>query len=252
MQNNIVVYTTIFGPYDELLELNLPKKNVDFICFTDQKNLKSRFWNIVYVNRNENANILNRRYKWLPHLFLPSYTTSIYIDANLELLVSAEQLIAKYLHVTNIAIPESPSRSCVYEEAEACIKNLKTTPKHLIPQIKFYTREEMPVKFGLWANRLIIRNHNKAEIKALMDLHWQEFQRWETKRDQLSFPFIVWKNNKRITTICLKKDKIFRVHKHKTKNNKNLIWKILRKARNEFLIVFYFCQFKILLGMLRR
>ena len=248
MQNKIVVYTTIFGPYDNLLELKLPKDEVDFICYTDQKDLTSTFWDIVYINRTEPAICVSRRYKWLPHLILRSYTTSIYIDANIELLVSAEELITNYLQKANIAIPESPSRSCLYDEAEACIANLKTTPKKLIPQIKFYISEEMPAKFGLWGTRLLIRNHNETEIKNLMELHWQEFQKWGTTRDQLSFPFIVWKYNEQIKTICIKKNQLFRVHKHKTEN-KNLIWKILRKSKNEFLIMYYLFQYKIVLRM---
>ena len=34
---NIVVYTAIFGDYDDLYEPLVRPKNVDFVCFTDNK-----------------------------------------------------------------------------------------------------------------------------------------------------------------------------------------------------------------------
>ncbi|MGR4118261.1 hypothetical protein K8Q22_07980 [Klebsiella pneumoniae] len=37
IKNNIVVYTALFGDYDELIEIPEGMHKCDFICFTDQK-----------------------------------------------------------------------------------------------------------------------------------------------------------------------------------------------------------------------
>ncbi|HBH9578999.1 TPA: hypothetical protein KYD21_004901, partial [Escherichia coli] len=37
IKNNIVVYTALFGDYDELIEIPEGMHKCDFICFTDQQ-----------------------------------------------------------------------------------------------------------------------------------------------------------------------------------------------------------------------
>ena len=81
--DKIVVYTAIFGGYNELIEQ--PQfENVDYICFTD-RNLSSSSWKVVVVSEppvgNDNTRN-NRYYKILPHLHLHYYLYIIYIDCN--------------------------------------------------------------------------------------------------------------------------------------------------------------------------
>ena len=44
----IVVYTAIFGDYDDLYEPMVKPDNVDYVCFTDSKTLKSDVWDVRY------------------------------------------------------------------------------------------------------------------------------------------------------------------------------------------------------------
>jgi len=41
MKNKLVVYTALFGDYDNLIEPKEKFEGCDFICFTDQKHLTS-------------------------------------------------------------------------------------------------------------------------------------------------------------------------------------------------------------------
>lgn len=47
--DKLVVYTTIFGDYDDLIEPGKKYKNCDFVCFTDNENLKLDIWKIKVV-----------------------------------------------------------------------------------------------------------------------------------------------------------------------------------------------------------
>ena len=63
----IVVYTSIFGGYDNLIDDQLQMEGVDYICFTD-RDIKSDTWDVrkstaVYSDPTRNA----RKYKVLPH-----------------------------------------------------------------------------------------------------------------------------------------------------------------------------------------
>ena len=58
MKNKYIVYTALFGKYDKLLEIHNMNKHIDYVCFTNNKDLTSRTWNIIYVDDNTN-DVLN-------------------------------------------------------------------------------------------------------------------------------------------------------------------------------------------------
>ncbi|HCJ1226365.1 TPA: DUF616 domain-containing protein, partial [Klebsiella pneumoniae] len=98
IKNNIVVYTALFGDYDELIEIPEGMHKCDFICFTDQKIENKKGWEIIKIENSSGSNVLqNRKYKILPHVFLSEYEYSVYIDSNIRLLKSPESLVIKYL-----------------------------------------------------------------------------------------------------------------------------------------------------------
>ena len=101
---NVVVYTAIFGDYDFLYEPTVTPDNVDFICFTDNKNMESDIWKIRNVlplyNNSElkNPHVRNaRKYKSLPHRFLSEYEYSVWVDGNATTRGDVNTLIDNYL-----------------------------------------------------------------------------------------------------------------------------------------------------------
>ena len=95
--NNKVVYTTIFGEYDTLVNPHFIEKGWDFICFTDNENLSSDVWEIrkctpYYTDLTRSA----KRYKILPHRFLKEYGYSIFVDGNMTVRGYVDQLLNGY------------------------------------------------------------------------------------------------------------------------------------------------------------
>ena len=61
-----VVYTAIFNDYDWLKEPVIVPENIDFICYTDSKTLKSKHWRIVRVDlKDKTPSLMNREIKLL-------------------------------------------------------------------------------------------------------------------------------------------------------------------------------------------
>ena len=54
-KNKVVVYTTIFNNYDSLNDPPIFYKEVDYICFTDSKKIKSDNWKIIYLKIKKNS-----------------------------------------------------------------------------------------------------------------------------------------------------------------------------------------------------
>ena len=137
--------------------------------------------------------MMNRKYKILPHIFLPQYNKSLYIDSNILIGRNPLDLANKYLHDQDFLLPKHWSRDCIYDEARACIKLGKSGFDETCQQMKKYKKESFPANFGLGVNAIIFRNHNATNIKFLMDFWWKELNE-SVKRDQLCLAYVLWKS----------------------------------------------------------
>lgn len=190
MKKEIIVYTAIFGNCDVLSEIK-KYPSADYVCFTDNKKLKSKTWDVRYVKSNKNPYMQAKKYKILPHLFFKNYRYSIWQDGTHTLMVPPKILI-NYLGKNKIAFFKHPRRIKVYQEAREILKLKKDIPEKVVPQIKRYKKEGFYLN-KLIAGTVIIREHNDEEIINLMIFWWNEIIN-NSVRDQLSFNYSAWKN----------------------------------------------------------
>lgn len=205
----IAVYTSIFGGYDNLIEDQFQMEGVDYICFTDV-DIQSKTWKIIksnpiYNDPNRNA----KKYKILPHRYLKNYDWSIWIDGNIKVVSDIRGLCDGDPYKVYDHMQVFDKRDCIYDEAQAIlnfgkinsektpernIKNWKDNPKLIVDQINGYISEGYPKQNGLATNPIIIRNHHDFNVIKNMEDWWNEIK-YNSKRDQLSFNYIAWKNN---------------------------------------------------------
>ncbi|ACF14521.1 glycosyltransferase [Chloroherpeton thalassium ATCC 35110] len=192
--DTLVVYTALFGDYDDLVEPQKKFQKCDFICFTDQKNLKSSIWKFIFVENSElSPSMMNRKYKILPHLFLKEYKYSLYIDANIGIIENPYDLLKKYMDEYDFVAPKHFERVCLYEEAKECVILGRVSYSETLNQMKEYRIKKFPKNFGLSENNILLRKHNYRNVINLMTDWWAELNKW-TKRDQLSLGYVLWKN----------------------------------------------------------
>jgi hypothetical protein len=199
VKNKLVVYTALFGDYDDLIEPKEKFEGCEFICFTDQKHLTSDIWEIRYIEECDlTPNMMNRKYKILPNLFLNEYEWSLYVDANISIIGNPFDLATKYLTKYDITVPKHFARNCVYDEARECVILGKTKYDETKKQMDKYKNEGFPKNFGLGENGIIFRKHNSDNIIKLMNDWWEELNT-QTKRDQLSLAYVLWKNGQKFS-----------------------------------------------------
>ncbi len=236
-RNKLAVYTALFGDYDNLIDPVEKFEGCDFICFTDQKGLKSDVWEIRYVERCDlSPSIMNRKYKILVHNYLNEYNSSLYVDSNIKILKNPLFLSRKYLNKYDIVIPKHFKRECIYEEAKELAKLNKVDKLLLKKQINFYKKEGFPKKYGLGENNVIFRNHTEKVI-FLMEKWWEMLTNY-TQRDQLSLMYLIWKYD--FDRLFLMREsarggEYFKLKLHKQNFRKGLIGELLN-FKNEYLI----------------
>lgn len=206
--NQIAVYTAIFGEYDKLHEPVVVPEGVDFVCFTDVP-LQSTVWQVRTVAAAHQDPTRNARmYKVLPHRYLGSYEASIWVDGNIKIRGDVGQFAEKYLNKHDMVVydhahakhrdrEKSPNpRHSVFEELEALLElarrgRVKDDPELMRQQIDRYKVEGYKEGKVALTNTLL-RRHNQPLVKEAMELWWTEIKNG-SKRDQLSFPYILWK-----------------------------------------------------------
>lgn len=193
--NDIIVYTCIFGDYDDLKDPPYISKNCDYVCFTDNPKFKSNVWKQIYVNLDDlPQNLRNRYIKLLPHRYFKEYDYSVYIDGNIDIIGDINILIEKYLTDNILACPFHSQRNCIYEEAKACIELKKDDETTINNQMDKYHKLGYPKNNGLTATYVLLRKHNEKQVVSLMEDWWKELIS-ESMRDQLSFCYIAWKHD---------------------------------------------------------
>lgn len=193
------VYYSIMGNYDTLKKPSFITKGWDYICFTNNKSLKSNFFKIVYVDNDENLNNakLSRKIKINFHKYVGDYDLSLYVDGHIHIRGDLNAFVNRFLgedDSIDMSLSKHPTRKCVYGEAYACKKFGKGDPKMIDYQMSKYKKDGLPRDLGMVACGTMIRKHNRKNLERHCELWWQEVKKY-SGRDQISFKYILWKYN---------------------------------------------------------
>ena len=228
-KKEVVVYTALFGNYDELEGPTVVDERCDYVCFTDQK-IKSDIWEIIKITPHRENNLMNREFKILPHKYFSNYKYSLYIDANLIIKIKPSYLIERHLVNNFMAVPKHVVRNCAYLEAFRSITSNRINAKKVFLQMTKYANDGFPIFYGLTENSILLRKHNNKELISLMNFWWDEIRK-NAHRDQLCFQYSLWKKKQKISIMdenCRPPYKSFGFKTHKVKKKNFFIFKALR------------------------
>ncbi len=176
IQNTLrkIVYTIITGGYESH---KAPQQ------LTDD-------WDYVQVVSPGKSQRYAREFKLLPP-FWNEYDLSIWHDGNIQINCDLDQFVKENFN-TGLAVMKHPGWDCVYQEGKIVKSSNKDKSEVVDAQLKKYMEEGYPLCNGLVATGVMIRKHTK-DVKKFCELWWKELQNGSL-RDQLSFNYVMWKN----------------------------------------------------------
>lgn len=177
------IYTVITSNYDSLKRPNFIQAGYDYICFTDNKELKSDFWQIRYIDKSGVK--AQREIKILAHKFLPEYNLTVYIDGNMTLNKDVSDLVNRG---TDWIIKKHPNRTNIYQERIRIIQLKKDRATIVTNQIEDYKRNGFNDNL-LFESGFMIRR-NTPGVAKVSERWWKEVEKW-SHRDQLSLPYVL-------------------------------------------------------------
>ena len=202
----ICVYTCITGSYDNLKEVKVNEENIDYICFTNNKQLTSSTWKIIYIEDDKLSNhYLSRKLKMIGDSYIDeNYTLSIWIDASVIFKKSVKEFLNEYFDYKNdvFLACKHHLRNSIAEEAKACIRYKKGNKERIDKLLSFYKQENFKDDLGLLEMTLIVKRHNNPLVRKTMKL-WFDMILNYSERDQLSFMYCIYKTGLKVKAIPL-------------------------------------------------
>lgn len=202
----VVVYSAVFGGYDSIKEPLYVNDNIDYVMFTDQEIPKDSAWRKYEFTERDGELFHYDSYhkskyvKIHPELFFPDYDYSVWLDGNILIVADLLPLVMRISESSFMATFNNPCHDDIYTEARFCVFHDAVSLEEISKQVNDYKHEGFPEHFGMREFSLIIRRHNEKQCIDLMNQWWKQLQIY-TMRDQISFPFVLWKNGLTIETI---------------------------------------------------
>ncbi|KAL8166053.1 hypothetical protein V2J09_007552 [Rumex salicifolius] len=232
----VVVSTCAFGGGDDLYQpIGMSETSLEKVCyvaFWDEITLSMQEaqeqrvdehgfigkWRIVIVKDLPftDQRLNGKIPKMLTHRLFPWARFSIWVDSKSQFRRDPLGVIEALLWQSNsvLAISEHGARGSVYDEAKAVVKKNKATPEEVEVQITQYHKDGLPEekrfngKKALNEASIIVREHTPL-TNLFMCLWFNEVVRF-TSRDQLSFPYVLWRlkvlKDINMFPVCTRKD----------------------------------------------
>lgn len=188
-----VVVTACYGGVDTTLyppaAQDLP---VNWICFTDQADLKAPApWKVIHQPaRFDHPNLAAKVHKTTPDV---GCTDVVWIDASHQ--VTSRSFVREALAARHdgVAVFAHPRRRCIYDEADASLgvegQDGKYAGQPLLDQVAAYRAEGHPEQAGLYACGVVAWDLSDPRAAELGRRWLAECERWSWQ-DQLSFPVV--------------------------------------------------------------
>lgn len=203
-----LILTSITGDKDTLQDPLQTFNNCTYVAFVDKINHNLNVWNQV---QNHDFSLIDTlRYRrnakaekilCIPQIMGIDFDYIIWHDGTHQLSVNPDEIISEYGDA-DMYVFRHAQRRCLYQEMAAVLEGKLDEP-HLVEQQKeFYMNVGMPPFFGLYEMGCYIRKVNQSTID--FGLAWFEQVCKFSSRDQLSFPFVLWRFQDRLKIAILK------------------------------------------------
>jgi hypothetical protein len=189
-EGDACVYTALLGDYEGLNEQPVAAQSAHrFICLTDNPSLRSDSWEMRVVQPVLAADAVRsqRALKLCPHIHLPGFARSLYIDNSVILAQPPEALFALAEAAPDgLLMPSHSYRDTVLDEFLEVSRLGLDDNGRIFEQLNHYLMHapEVLQTKPLWA-AIMVRDHGNPRLCAAMEIWAVHVMRY-SRRDQLS------------------------------------------------------------------
>ena len=232
-----VIYSAIIGAYDDIIQPLVVDEDFDYILFSDCINEKKvGVWEVRPIDyTNPTQTKIARYVKTHPHVLLPEYECSLWIDASVVIKSDYTYKRTKELYESNVQIAslKHPDRDCIYDEAVAVVMYGFETESMVLKWLDVLHKNHYPEHNGLCETRILYRL--QSEPLSLFNEQWWKCIDEYSRRDQLSFNYVLLNTNLPCPDFFrdgspVRESEHISIKQHSCDKNKNAYWKASKPA----------------------
>lgn len=193
--NRFAIFTACIGGYDDILQPKVVDDRFDFFLFTNEvREERIGVWHVRKVDySNPDMTRIARYVKTHPEELLPEYEASLWLDANIQITSPFiyERFIELYERGFEVSSIQHPERDCIYDEAFEVVRLGWEFDKLAYNWCRKICKEHYPRHNGLIETGILFRKKS-ITIEKADELWWKCINSF-SKRDQLSFNYVLWK-----------------------------------------------------------
>lgn len=194
----VAVYQAVIGNYDDIKSAPVLDSDIyNFFLFTDASGEYENWAKMEipdHIRNLSNPILVNRYLKMHPHELFPDYDYVVYLDGNIQIVSDIRPMLRQVSSETGLAMHQHTFRDCIYDESKACIQEKKGNRTKINEQMERYFKEGFPHHWGMFECNVIIADLRNKKSEMILSSWWEEFLSRGSLRDQLSLPYILWKN----------------------------------------------------------
>jgi len=192
----VALVTACYGAYDPVRPLPADHGFDDAVLITDDPDLVTDSWRVVYEPRDEHPRLAAKRAKMMPWLYTDC-DAAVWLDASFEVMGDMfYKWVVPQLAVNDFMVWSHPEgRYCIGQEAEVSMTLAKYQGSLIREQAESYFADGMPRDWGLFACGTVGYRFN-PEVEALGEAWYGEQVKWSVQ-DQISLPYVLWNAGKR-------------------------------------------------------
>lgn len=188
--SKVVLYSCIVNRRDRPKVIEF-RDDIQYVLFSDEE-IIAPGWDvrpIVWVN--DDPVRTSRYHKHHPFVLFPDAEYTIWLDATHYPYTSILGLLTD----NDITLMKHFSRTTVKEEVKACVN--MDSPEVMQRQYHDYLKEGFLDDMGLYSTTCLVRK-NTERTKSFQRMWWENICKY-SRRDQLSFPYCLWKAKENIS-----------------------------------------------------
>lgn len=191
-----VIYSAMVGGYDDILQPLVVDNRFDYILFCNEiKQDRVGVWQIRRIDYYNPDNTRICRYvKTHPHELVQGYDFSIWMDSNVQICTQYvyDHAIDLYNQGVQVASMWHPVRNCIYQEAFAVVNMMVEHEAVVVDWCHKLREANYPRENGLCETAVMYRVHYGCLTREADALWWLIIDN-HSRRDQLSFNYVLWK-----------------------------------------------------------
>ena len=209
-KSSIAIYSANFGNYRNETKKGIDNiefnKDIDYYFFTDNKSIKSNYWNVIYSNLQPKLDFISssrhtsKYFKFVVPGILHKYDIIIWIDSSMlngrrnkfSKEISKNKIIQLFENDKSLFFIKHPGRKTPQQELNA---TLRLRVEHKRNAIDFLN-EIRSIKFdsALMASGCMIYTNSSDNILLLQDIYNMLMSKG-LRRDQNIIQYVLLKNN---------------------------------------------------------